>query len=357
MLFLFQPFPFACNSLCISIWGLVAFHACGWPLYLCMGGLPVLHRAISFISMWQEFVVRVAEGTLTVCQSMRAVGPSCMRLSPMQACARATTTYLVNRRIDMLPKPLTEDICSLRYAARDFGAHARLMHDNTSVLERHMTAHTNSFNYTHWPQRIDLNQIKRHGIMHSKQLHSLCCRGEMERLTFSVLWEMTPDAQILSTSFTRAVIKSRAALTYQQAQVCMLAHIGRAALGRVCSCPVVEDGGRLSWLEGLLPGLWPPRMLHRVLTLHTYIQLSDHSLAKTCSGHIGLDTAADITSPAQTSLFDCSCANESSSSKPASYDVHIVFRPISRLHTLHQVAHRSDLLAATCVPCLPVGAH
>lgn len=27
---------------------------------------------------------------------------------------RGTTCYLVQRRIDMLPKPLTEDICSLR---------------------------------------------------------------------------------------------------------------------------------------------------------------------------------------------------------------------------------------------------
>jgi exosome complex exonuclease DIS3/RRP44 len=31
-----------------------------------------------------------------------------------EAAARATTTYLVQRRIDMLPKALTEDICSLR---------------------------------------------------------------------------------------------------------------------------------------------------------------------------------------------------------------------------------------------------
>ena len=31
-----------------------------------------------------------------------------------EAAARATTVYLVQRRIDMLPKPLTEDICSLR---------------------------------------------------------------------------------------------------------------------------------------------------------------------------------------------------------------------------------------------------
>ena len=31
-----------------------------------------------------------------------------------EACRRGTTTYLVQRRLDMLPKPLTEDICSLR---------------------------------------------------------------------------------------------------------------------------------------------------------------------------------------------------------------------------------------------------
>jgi exosome complex exonuclease DIS3/RRP44 len=31
-----------------------------------------------------------------------------------EASSRATTAYLVDRRIDMLPKPLTEDICSLR---------------------------------------------------------------------------------------------------------------------------------------------------------------------------------------------------------------------------------------------------
>jgi exosome complex exonuclease DIS3/RRP44 len=78
--------------------------------------------------------------------------------SPMdlEASARATTTYLVQRRIDMLPKPLTEDICSLR--------------------------------------------------------------ANVERLAFSVIWEITEDAEILSTNFTKSVIKSRAALTYAEAQ-------------------------------------------------------------------------------------------------------------------------------------------
>ena len=58
---------------------------------------------------------------------------------------RATTTYLVQRRIDMLPKPLTEDICSLR--------------------------------------------------------------SGVERLAFSVLWEVTPDAVPVNVRFTKSVIR------------------------------------------------------------------------------------------------------------------------------------------------------
>lgn len=73
-----------------------------------------------------------------------------------EASARATTVYLVQRRIDMLPKALTEDICSLR------------------------------------------------------------CH--VDRLTFSVLWEVDDDANILATSYTKAVICSRASLTYAEAQ-------------------------------------------------------------------------------------------------------------------------------------------
>jgi len=75
----------------------------------------------------------------------------------VEAASRATTTYLVQRRIDMLPKPLTEDICSLR--------------------------------------------------------------ADVERLAFSVLWEITDDtAEIVNSQFTKSVIRSRAALTYQEAQ-------------------------------------------------------------------------------------------------------------------------------------------
>ncbi|KIY91276.1 putative Exosome complex exonuclease RRP44 [Monoraphidium neglectum] len=43
-------------------------------------------------------------------------------------------------------------------------------------------------------------------------------RGGVERLTFSAIWEMSRDAEILSTRFTKGVIRSRAALTYAEAQ-------------------------------------------------------------------------------------------------------------------------------------------
>ncbi|CAI5461475.1 unnamed protein product [Closterium sp. Yama58-4] len=77
----------------------------------------------------------------------------------VEASQRGTSVYLVERRIDMLPKPLTEDICSLR--------------------------------------------------------------GGVERLAFSCIWEMTPEAEIVSVRFTKSVIKSAAALSYVEAQARM----------------------------------------------------------------------------------------------------------------------------------------
>ncbi|KAK2999539.1 hypothetical protein RJ639_023329, partial [Escallonia herrerae] len=76
-----------------------------------------------------------------------------------EATQRGTSVYLVERRIDMLPKPLTEDMCSLR--------------------------------------------------------------ADIERLAFSVIWEMTPEAEIISTRYTKSVIKSSAALSYVEAQARM----------------------------------------------------------------------------------------------------------------------------------------
>lgn len=76
-----------------------------------------------------------------------------------EASQRGTSVYLVEKRIDMLPKPLTEDVCSLR--------------------------------------------------------------SDVERLAFSVIWEMTPEADIISTRYTKSVIKSAAALSYVEAQARM----------------------------------------------------------------------------------------------------------------------------------------
>jgi len=73
-----------------------------------------------------------------------------------EAAERCTTVYLVERRTDMLPGLLTTDICSLR--------------------------------------------------------------ANVDRITFSILWEMTSDAEIVGTRFCKAVIRSRGALSYAEAQ-------------------------------------------------------------------------------------------------------------------------------------------
>jgi exosome complex exonuclease DIS3/RRP44 len=73
-----------------------------------------------------------------------------------EAAKRGTTVYLVDRRIEMLPKLLTNNLCSLR--------------------------------------------------------------ENEERLAFSVTWKMDSDGKILDVEFFKSVIKSRAALTYEEAQ-------------------------------------------------------------------------------------------------------------------------------------------
>ena len=74
-----------------------------------------------------------------------------------EATARGTTVYLVDKRIDMLPMLLGTDLCSLK--------------------------------------------------------------PHVERYAFSVLWEITPDAEVVSASFTKSVILSRDAFSYEQAQL------------------------------------------------------------------------------------------------------------------------------------------
>ncbi|KAJ6573965.1 hypothetical protein DFH09DRAFT_384346 [Mycena vulgaris] len=74
-----------------------------------------------------------------------------------EAAARGTTVYLVDKRIDMLPALLGTNLCSLR--------------------------------------------------------------PNVERLAFSAIWEMTPEAEIVNVRFTKSVIKSKAAFTYEEAQL------------------------------------------------------------------------------------------------------------------------------------------
>ncbi|WFD41935.1 exosome catalytic subunit dis3 [Malassezia psittaci] len=73
-----------------------------------------------------------------------------------EAAARGTTVYLVDKRIDMLPHLLGTNLCSLR--------------------------------------------------------------PFVERLAFSTIWEMTPDANVVSVRFTKSVIASKEAFTYEAAQ-------------------------------------------------------------------------------------------------------------------------------------------
>lgn len=75
----------------------------------------------------------------------------------VEAAARSTTVYLVDKRIDMLPSLLGTNLCSLR--------------------------------------------------------------PNVERLAFSVIWELSPSADIVNVRFTKSVIASRAAFTYEQAQL------------------------------------------------------------------------------------------------------------------------------------------
>ncbi|XP_055617537.1 exosome complex exonuclease RRP44 [Toxorhynchites rutilus septentrionalis] len=74
-----------------------------------------------------------------------------------EAALRATTVYLVDKRIDMVPDVLSSNLCSLR--------------------------------------------------------------GGEERLAFSCVWELDDNANILKTRFHKSIIQSKAALTYQEAQL------------------------------------------------------------------------------------------------------------------------------------------
>ncbi|XP_053992821.1 uncharacterized protein LOC128883949 [Hylaeus volcanicus] len=111
-----------------------------------------------------------------------------------EAAQRCTTVYLVDRRTDMLPALLTTDLCSL----------------------------------------VD----------------------NVDRLSFSVLWEISPCGTILKTSFEKTVIRSRKAMTYEEAQT-LLDDASDNTLLKQC----------LFTLNSLAKKLRRKRMLHGALEL------------------------------------------------------------------------------------------
>lgn len=91
-----------------------------------------------------------------------------------EAASRGTTVYLVDRRIDMLPALLGTNLCSLR-----------------PFVERLAFS-------TIWV-----------GVLHRSDT----------LLVYGYLQEMTPDGDIVNVRFTKSVIASKAAFTYEEAQI------------------------------------------------------------------------------------------------------------------------------------------
>ncbi|WAQ80729.1 hypothetical protein PtA15_1A67 [Puccinia triticina] len=103
---------------------------------------------------------RLANGNIEVGVHIADVSHFVLPDTPMdvEAASRGTTVYLVDKRIDMLPSLLGTNLCSLR--------------------------------------------------------------PDVERLAFSVIWELREeDSKIEAVRFTKSVIKSKAAFTYEAAQI------------------------------------------------------------------------------------------------------------------------------------------
>jgi exosome complex exonuclease DIS3/RRP44 len=91
-----------------------------------------------------------------------------------EAASRGTTVYLVDKRIDMLPALLGTNLCSLRPFVE------RLAFSSIWVSVVLVTI----------PYRL-----------------------------FTVIQEMTLDGEIVNVRFTKSVIASKAAFTYEEAQI------------------------------------------------------------------------------------------------------------------------------------------
>jgi len=92
-----------------------------------------------------------------------------------EAASRGTTVYLVDKRIDMLPALLGTNLCSLRP----------------------------------FVERLAFSTI---WVSVASYCHILLA-------VYDSIQEMTPDAEIVNVRFTKSVIASKAAFTYEEAQI------------------------------------------------------------------------------------------------------------------------------------------
>ncbi|KXJ84318.1 hypothetical protein RP20_CCG012553 [Aedes albopictus] len=153
-----------------------------------------------------------------------------------EAGLRATTVYLVDKRIDMVPDVLSSNLCSLR--------------------------------------------------------------GGEERLAFSCIWELDDGANIINTKFHKSVIKSKAALTYQEAQLIIddptqtnqTAQSLRAA-GILLHLGTGRRGQHHQHQEYFHYGLASPIYTHFTSPIRRYADVIVHRLLAACIG-------ADATYPA-----------------------------------------------------------
>lgn len=103
-----------------------------------------------------------------------------------EAASRATTVYLVDKRIDMVP--------------------GKKKKNTSSCLQSEKLR-----------KEIDRNCNRLIPELLSSNLCSL--REDEERFAFSCVWEMDHDANIINTKFFKSIIRSRSAMTYEEAQL------------------------------------------------------------------------------------------------------------------------------------------
>jgi exosome complex exonuclease DIS3/RRP44 len=135
----------------------------------------------------------------------------------LEAAYRSTSTYLVNKRLDMLPKLLTTDLCSLK------GNVDRYVNTYMNRIMREYLLLLLLF----WCLVLDKDIIEWSNLSLTPHV-SFCLFFSFLRFAFSVLWEVTPDADIVDVEFKKSIIHSIGALTYQQAQTLIDTPDGKA---------------------------------------------------------------------------------------------------------------------------------